>query len=233
MKRLLIAGFVGLTILSACDKKEDAGPTITENRTIPEFNEVRLDGSQELRINSENEFDLRVTAPDNLMPYLETFVTGGKLILREKSNDIDHDRVLIEISENFLNSIQLDGSGRIFAEDTIYSESLEISVDGSGEADIIAKTELLRLDIDGSGRIDARGEASEVRSHISGSGLILSQNIDSSTAEARIEGSGSIDIFATDKLFARIEGSGVIRYWGQPGSVNASVEGSGSIIEIN
>ncbi|MCH2214312.1 MAG: DUF2807 domain-containing protein [Flavobacteriales bacterium] len=233
MKRALIIGLVTLTIFTSCDKKDDPGPTIIENRSIPEFAELQLNGSHELRINPANDFEIRITAPDNLMPYIETYVTGEKLFIRERSNDIDHDRVLIEISENFLNSIQLNGSGRIFAEDTVYSESLEISIDGSGEADLLTQTELLRLDIDGSGRIDARGEASDVRSHISGSGLILSKNISSSTAEAKIEGSGSIEIFAADNLFARIEGSGVIRYWGKPSSVNANVEGSGSILEMD
>ncbi|MCZ4407232.1 DUF2807 domain-containing protein [Cryomorphaceae bacterium 1068] len=233
MKQSILIYLLVIPLVWACDKKEDAGPIISEIRTASQFSEVELDGSHEFRINPDFDFDIRVTAPDNLMRYIETYVTNGRLVINEKNNDIDHDRVLVEISENFLDRILLNGSGIIIAEDTIYSADLEVEIDGSGSADIIAKSDLLRLIIDGSGRIEALGESEEVRSAIYGSGLITSPNIESNIAEARIEGSGSIDIHAGYSLFARIDGSGVIRYWGDPETIDSSVDGSGAIIEIN
>ncbi|MFT6998232.1 MAG: hypothetical protein ACJAQ4_001992 [Cryomorphaceae bacterium] len=233
MKKTTLITLLLIPLLWACSKDEDAGPIVNENRSVTAFHEIELDGSHELRINPDFDFDLRVTAPDNLMRYIETYVSNGTLVVREKNNDIDHGRVLVEISENYLDRIELNGSGLIVAEDTIYSNSLEIEIDGSGAADILAKSDLLRLMIDGSGKIEAWGEADEVRSTLSGSGLIVSRTIESSIAEARIEGSGSIDIYARKSLFARIDGSGVIRYWGNPEIVDSSVDGSGAIIEIN
>lgn len=233
MKKTTLIVLCAIPLLWACTKKENAGPIVSETRVVSTFNEAELDGSHELRINPDYDFDLRVTAPDNLMRYIETYVINGKLVVREKNNDIDHGRVLIEISENYLDRIELNGSGLAIAEDTIYSNRLEIEIDGSGGADIIAQTDFLRLSIEGSGKIEAWGEAEEVRSEISGSGLIVSRSIESSVAEARIEGSGSIDIHADSSLFARIDGSGIIRYWGQPESIDSDIDGSGSIIEIN
>lgn len=167
-----------------------------------------------MRINPDYDFDLRITAPDNLMRYLETYVSNDTLVVREKNNDIDHGGVLVEISENYLDRIELNGSGLIIAEDTIYSSNLKIEIDGSG-------------------RIEAWGEAEEVRSAIFGSGLIASRSIESSIPEARIEGSGNIDIYASFSLFARIDGSGVVRYWDNPETIDSNVDGSGAIIEIN
>ena len=233
MKKTTFIVLFAVPLLWACNDKEDAGPIVSETRAVSQFDEVELDGSHELRINPDFDFDLKVTAPDNLMRYIETYVANGRLVINEKNNDIDHSRVLVEISENYLDRIILNGSGLIVAEDTLYSNDLEVEIDGSGAADIIAKSDLLRLIIDGSGRIEAWGEAEEVRSAIYGSGLITSQNIESNIAEARIEGSGSIDIFAGYSLFARIDGSGVIRYWGDPEVIDSSVDGSGAIIEIN
>jgi hypothetical protein len=233
MKKTTLIALIAIPLLWSCDKKEDAGPIISETRTATQFSEVELDGSHEFRINPDFDFDIRVTAPDNLMRYIETYVANGRLVVNEKNNDIDHNRVLVEISENYLNRIILNGSGLIIAEDTLYSNDLEVDIDGSGSADVIAKCDLLRLIIDGSGRIEARGESEEVRSAIYGSGLITSPNIESNIAEARIEGSGSIDIHAGHSLFARIDGSGVIRYWGDPEVIDTSVDGSGAIIEIN
>jgi len=233
MKKTFFTWLLTIPLLWSCTNDVDSGPIISETRSTPVFNRVELRGSHELRINPNYDFEVRITAPDNLMRYIETYVTNGILIVREKNNDIDHDKVLVEISENFLDRIELNGSGNIIAEDTVHSNNLEIEIDGSGSADILSKCNLLRLHIDGSGKIEAWGEADEVRSEISGSGLIVSRTIESSTAEARIKGSGSIDIYADKSLFARIDGSGVVRYWGQPKSIDSGIAGSGTIIEIN
>jgi len=232
MKKTALIVLFALPLLWACTKKEDAGPIVSETRSVTEFNEVELDGSHELRIHPDFDFDLRVTAPDNLMRYIETYVANGRLVVRERNNDIDHGRVLIELSENYLDRIILNGSGLIVAEDTLHATDLEVAINGSGSADVIAKSDLLRLFIDGSGRIEAWGEATQVRSDISGSGLIKSSTIESALAEAKIDGSGNIDIYADNSLFARINGSGSIRYWGSPEAVDSDVDGSGSIVDM-
>jgi hypothetical protein len=232
MKHSILISLLIIPFLWSCTVKDEAGPVVSEVRTLPDFNEVELNGSHELRIDRDYDFDIRITAPDNLLSYIDTYVINGKLIIREDKNRIDHGRVLIEISEDYLDLIELNGSGRVETQDTLYADQFTMELKGSGTADIIAKAELLRLTIDGSGIIEAWGEAQEVRSDISGSGLIKSPNVASALAEAEIDGSGNIDIYASSELFARIKGSGTIRYWGHPKVVDADVDGSGSIVEM-
>ncbi len=233
MNRLTFFCVLAIPLIWSCNDDIDAGPIITETRNLPEYTELEVDGSYEVIINPDYDFDVRVTAPDNMMNYIETFVTGSRLVIKERSNRIDHGRILIEVSETVLERIELNGSGKITAEDTLTSPDIVAEINGSGSSDLLVDCTVLRLEIDGSGIIEAWGESSMVLSEIEGSGLISSRAIESAVAEARIEGSGSIDIYAIQSLFARIDGSGVIRYWGNPETVDTNIDGSGSIIEIN
>jgi len=233
MKSSTLLILFAIPLLWSCVDNIDAGPVVSERRNLPEFNELEIDGSFEVVINPDFNFDVRITAPSNLMEYIETYVAGDRLIVRERNNRVDHNRVLIEISENYLNWVELNGSGSITAEDTLFAEDLVAEIDGSGLMDIFIETDDLHLSIDGSGIIEAWGNSPNVTSKIEGSGFITSRSVESTHADARIDGSGSIDIYASEYLFARIGGSGMIRYWGEPDDVDAMVDGSGQIIEIN
>lgn len=220
------------TLFTSCDKKEDAGPTITVSKNLGDFNELELDGSMELQIVEGMSDDIRITAPDNLQKYIEAYVFSNRLMIDERDNDIKNSDVRIEISETALSKIILDGSGAIYG-DSIYSDFILLRMKGSGSINLPVICERLEAKVNGSGRIKIFGEAENVDVDIDGSGLIDVKNVEAADASARIDGSGSIDIYANTSIFARISGSGAIRYWGEPETVDTNVSGSGAIVRMN
>ncbi len=227
---LLVIGYACL--FTSCDKKECAGPTITVTKDLDHYNELELDGSMELEIKSDMTEDIRIIAPDNLQKYIETYVYADRLVIHERDNKIKNGRVRIEISETAITSILLAGSGEVYG-DTLKANHISLRIDGSGNIDLPIDCTELQTRISGSGRLKAYGLAESSNAAIDGSGLIDVKNVESASAHTQIDGSGAIDIYANTSIFARIAGSGSIRYWGNPEFVDADVSGSGSIIPIN
>lgn len=218
-------------ILFSCNKNKQAGPIVSETRELIEYDELELRGSFSLQISDDFDFDIEVTAPDNKIRYIETVVLGDRLIISEKNNNIDGGRVTIKASNQFLEYIQLDGSG-IINGDSINNAAIIIELNGSGLVDLPVNCTELDLIVNGSGNIETFGDAETVDSQISGSGIIDSKSVGCLNASSRIDGSGIIKVYASESLFARIDGSGVIQYWGNPDQLDTDISGSGQIIDM-
>jgi len=229
--QLTMIAAVGL-LLAACEPREDAGPEITEIRDVPAYSKIDIRGSVQVVIVPGNAGDVVITAPDNLMPYIETYVIGDTFIIDERQNRIkNHKNVRIEISENMLEHAEFSGSGSLSG-DTIFHPSLSIILSGSGKIDLPVSTASLDIELSGSGNILVRGLADNIKIDLDGSGNVNARAIKTFTASSHITGSGNVDLFTTDSLFARITGSGNIKYWGNPETVNSEVSGSGSVLRM-
>ena len=86
----------------------------------------------------------------------------------------------------------------------------------------------VKLAIEGSGTLRAQGTAQELIGSIEGSGDLGLAELDATSAELSIEGSGAMDVRVAKSLHYSIEGSGSIRYSGAP-ELSGQVDGSGSV----
>jgi len=229
LKAIAILSF-SLGIIS-CSKNEAAGPIVTETRSVSDYSELEVRGAFEILISDVYTADIEITAPQNKMPFIETYLIGNRLIIDEDDNKIKDSRMTVRLSNQFLNEVELFGSGFVEG-DTIFAPNLNLEISGSGRVDLPVKTTMLKLGISGSGSIDVFGDADGVESRITGSGLINSRSVESGNATARIDGSGNIRIYAADTLFASVTGSGIIQYWGNPSYLNTNLDGSGQITDM-
>jgi hypothetical protein len=106
---------------------------------------------------------------------------------------------------------KLRGSNSLII-DNYDQDSLEVSVAGSGEADLNGKARSLDIDIAGSGEVDAAD-------------LILAD------AKVKIAGSGDAKVGPTQSADIHIAGSGDVELTSSPAKLNSKVSGSGSITQ--
>jgi len=221
---------IGLGIIS-CTKNQDAGPIVTETRAVSDYSELEVRGAFEVLISEDFDADLEITAPNNKMQFIDAYVLGNRLIINEDDNRIQDARMVVKVSNQHINHIELLGSGLIEG-DTIYGSDLKIELSGSGRVDLPLETSDLYLEVNGSGSIAVFGQSGQTESKISGSGFIDSKSVQSSKGIARIDGSGNIMIYAEDSLTARVTGSGRIQYWGNPSYLDTNIDGSGQITDM-
>ena len=210
---------------------QGSGNVIEESREVSGFTDIAMAGMGKLTIEVGEEESLRIEAEDNLIEYLETEVSNGKLRIGVQRNIRLRPKQPIRfyVTARELNAIALSGSGSIEAPD-LKAEGFSVTISGSGDASIgNLKAETLAIKISGSGTMgidDGLVEKQDVT--ISGSGGYQAENLRSEAGKVRISGSGSARVWADKSLNARISGSGSVDYRGDP-EINFSSSGSGRI----
>ena len=83
--------------------------------------------------------------------------------------------------------------------------------------------------INGHCQIFVEGEANDLKLRISGVGEFIGADLQSQYSNVRISGAGSATIWVERELEAHISGTGSIKYYGVPESINKSISGLGSV----
>ncbi len=210
------------------------GNVKTEERSPGTFKSVSSHGSFNLYVSSGNP-SVKVEAEDNLLPYIETYVDGSELKIREKDNYWlrPSREVKIFVSLPDFESIRSFGSGDILSESKISNTShLDLEVDGSGNIKMEVDAPQIEAATKGSGDISLKGSAQSWEGEIMGSGSIKAADLHSGSASIKIYGSGNADVYADSKLDVHVAGSGDVNYKGNA-QVSSSIAGSGRVKKID
>ena len=187
-----------VTVLSSCNwfggkKVSGNGKIITQERKVSSFNSVEASGSLKVHIRQDSASLVRIETDDNLMEYIEIYVTGSTLVIKEKNgfNLSPSKDLIIYTSAPVYRSVDVSGAGDIISDNIISGgEPLEMSVSGSGsikafdlttdistlnlsgaaDAEVTANQKL-DVNVSGSGDVKYKGNAS-VSQSISGSGSV-------------------------------------------------------------
>src|SRR5215471_5120296 len=152
-----------------------SGKITTEPRNVSGFSAVSLNGSGRLVIEQTGSESLTVTGDDNLLPYIETYVSGKTLTIGEKSgtNITPSKDIVFRLTVKSLDNIDISGSGAADVKG-VQGHALKVGISGSGEVSAEGAEDELNIGISGSGRY--RGDTlrtKQARVDISGSGSAL------------------------------------------------------------
>ncbi len=218
--------------LMSCEKHRIEGNhhETTEVRTLSGFDDVRASGSFEVDIHKDSISRVEIHAEENIIPYIETQLSGNVLHIGVKGNHNlrPNTSIHVDVYLPVLTAAHLSGSGSV-STDTFDVQTMEASVSGSGDFILRTHAQQLYVDISGSGNFDVAGSAKQADYTISGSGDIHGINMLVDTCYATISGSGNMYVNAIDLLDVHISGSGNIYYTGSP-AMNLHISGSGQLI---
>jgi hypothetical protein len=204
------------------------GETTLLDITLPggEFRSIALNGRGKLLLEdlSQRELDLRVqgsgTAEANgSVDILDLEIAG--------SGHADLNSLMVQ-------RLDLNVAGSGTAEVAPQNEA-EVDIAGSGKAYLStgqANLRRLNIDISGSGQVEASGKASDIDLTIQGSGDARLSKLIAERTEVSIHGSGDADIAPTDRAKIDIMGSGDVRLFAEPKSIESNVAGSGRVEHV-
>ena len=188
---------------------QGSGNIISESRELNNFTSIILLGSIDVNIKTSESNNCVVVADDNLIPFIKTEVVNNKLNISLNESYSSEENLVVNINTPNYDEVSLSGSGNINILDF--------------------KNNNLSLNISGSGNITGNGEVETLVVKINGSGNLMSNEIKSKSATITINGSGYGEVFASDSISAKINGSGNIKYFGNPENVDNIINGSGDI----
>ena len=213
--RLSTLAFLGLTLLGAGCAKPDEGVVAPANnangqetRKPGSFRKVELRTSSELTIKRDENYYVRVSGPSDAVAALHTRIDGEELLLEYDASYTAPvtDKLKLEVHTPFLRAVSVKGSGKATVE-AGFEDSLLGSVFGSGSLRVLG------------------GPFSFLSFLVTGSGSVDAHEAQCDDANVELNGTGSIEVKASTTLTARIEGTGIISYYGSP---TVTVNGGGA-----
>jgi hypothetical protein len=145
----------------------------------------------------------------------------------------DREDVKVYITVKDLKAIDIDGSADITGKGKFVSDTMDLSISGSGDINLELETKVLETAISGAGDVKLAGLAKTFSAAISGSGDIKALELVSEKCQVSIAGSGDCQVNASQELEISIAGSGDVSYKGNPAKIDNTIAGSGKVRKID
>lgn len=184
----------------------------SEERNLPEFTRIVLEGAMDLIIHAGRDQSVRVETDHDYLSRVETYVSGDTLHISQKGKRWHDNEVFLEISLRGIESLGIEGAGDV----EIY--------------DIDSDT--FNLDIDGAGDVTLQGKCGDADFEINGAGDLDASKLQCKNVTVEINGAGDADVYASESVVAELNGVGDIEVCGDPKSVRPRIFGLGSF-EVN
>ncbi|MBC8402986.1 MAG: DUF2807 domain-containing protein [Candidatus Marinimicrobia bacterium] len=147
---------------------------VTEERAVSEFNAVKLRGTGTVYLSQGNEETLTIEAAEDILPYIESRVSGYTLILGKKRNFRGWGRtgpINYHLKMKDIAGLNISGSGNIISE-KVKSDELSLHISGSGDYEASKlKSDQVDVSVSGSGDVTVWVD-DKLDVHISGSGKV-------------------------------------------------------------
>lgn len=232
---LLIILFSGFSVFLAPGLQANqtiigSGNISTEKREVSSIKKIDVLGFGILHIKQGDKEALTIEAEENILPLIESKVDSGNLSLGLKHNvsvnpkkEIHYYLTVLDIKD-----IKMHGAAVLSIPDPIKVLALNLTLNGSGHANLFIEVKKFTVNLAGSGNINAKGNADEQTIAIHGSGNTDASQLQGSNGKVDIYGSGSAEVNVAGTLTVNIFGSGSVGYRGNP-KLTQKVMGSGSI----
>jgi len=174
-KSMMVAMMIALTALVFTSCKS-ASASVTESRLMNNnFYGVILKANAQVILNQGTETSIRIEGDEKSVSSVETMLDNGALII-DGTNDLP---VTIYITVDDISLIEVNGTGRIFSNQVIYSDILLLKVVGSGSIQVDVRSLSLGMIVKGNGKIYAKGSTGDSYTRVLGSGQVVAMNLDS------------------------------------------------------
>ncbi|TSD66173.1 DUF2807 domain-containing protein [Inquilinus sp. KBS0705] len=232
----ILVTFASVCSLSSCQRfrcKRGSGNQVTENRKLSDFNSVDISGGFKVTVVQDSSQTIAVHADDNLMKYIETSVTGGKLRIKTRRNICSSGEITLVIGVRNLNEVDASGAVDLTSQGRINTGDFHFDLSGSTKITMELNAANVTTSGSGSTELHLKGQAASHNIDLSGSGDI--QALDFVVGKYNIETSGAshCKINVLNTLSVHTSGASDIQYRGNPSNVSNDQSGASSITKID
>ncbi len=233
---VLFLSLVSIASQASWETIKGNGNLKKETRSATGYTGIQLQGSMNVLVAYGNSGNIKVEGDENLLPYIETVVENGNLIIKTKNrvNLKSKNKLTIYTSMTRLTSLVVSGSGNIKGDGGFTNrDKTEVKISGSGNIAMgVDSFNELDIAISGSGNVVLSGNnCNNISAAISGSGNIDCSDFKTNDVFAKVSGSGDIRVNSSQSIDAKISGSGNIYYKGAATKLNLKSSGSGKILK--
>jgi Putative auto-transporter adhesin, head GIN domain len=210
MKNITILSLAGCAVLLAgcwLPGIRGNGHIKTEERTIGAFANVDAGGVFDIEW-QKGPPALRITTDENLLPYIESDISGDALRLRMREHVWPTHGVKVVMSSPTRAGAKIRGAVKLTANKL------------SGP--------VFALESKGASEVSLDGEVDRLLVDMTGASELVADGLQTKTAEISTTGAGDADITVSETLKVVITGAGKVTYSGNP-TIQKNISGAGSV----
>ena len=211
MKKITIVFFATcVTLFAGCHwiGVRGNGHLKTDQRTISAF--ATVDASGAFTIEWQNGAPaLSITTDENLLPYIDSQVSGDTLHLHTRENIWPTHGIKVVIASPNRTGAKISGAVRLTANQL------------SGPRFAFEST--------GAARVTLDGNIDELLADMTGASELTASALQTKTAEISTTGAADAEVAVTETLKVAITGAGKVSYSGNPATIEKHISGAGSI----
>ena len=233
MKRVIALVFLALLMIN-CSKNQvvvGSNNIITQEKQLSAYDRIEVLGSYDVIFTDGEVGKIKIKAPDNILPLIQTEVSDGLLrIDTGKSRYRVKEPIIIYVPvDSRLKQVDIKGSADIYSEKNLETKTLNVGIYGSGDARLAVDVSSLALEVVGAGDIRVSGRAKDLSIDISGSGDVDTSKLTAEKAAISISGAGDVSAYVTEDVDVSIAGAGDVIVKGNPKKVKQKINGSGEV----
>jgi len=204
---LLLAGCVVLVVGCHLPGVRGNGHIKSEERPIAAFANVDASGAFEIEWQNGSPV-LRITTDENLLPHIESDVSGDTLRLRTRDHVWPTHGIKVVISSPTRTGGKIRGAVKLTAKQL---SGPPFALESKGASQVILDGSIDRLLVD-----------------MTGASQLAADGLQAKTAEISTTGAGDAEVTVSDTLNVVITGAGKVTYSGNP-TIKKQITGAGSI----
>ncbi|NND31109.1 MAG: DUF2807 domain-containing protein [Saprospiraceae bacterium] len=206
------------------------GPIITRELNLKNFDGVHNGYACDVYLSQGEDYKVLVEGQENIIDNLKFDIEDRTLKIKYDRMVRRASKVKIYITMPNLREIALSGSGNMKTTNHFgNSNNLRVSLSGSGNVYLDIASRSIDARMSGSGSLKFAGASDDLEISISGSGNLDAEDLKTGECSISISGSGNASVYVSDRLEAKVSGSGKVRYRGDVAQVHSNVSGSGSV----
>lgn len=229
------------------DEKTDY-EIITENRNLPEFENLNINGRFKVVVNQKSSQTVDVIAPDKYLAYVETVVEKNTLTIKMKEPKKEEDKNLfdrlktkyndylirqpieIHISVNNLKQIVLDGASVIETESEFEGKELYVNLSGASKGILQYTLSDLSVVLSGAAKLEMKGLTDNFQLDGSGASSYEGNGLKSRNVSVMMSGASKAEVFATDSFDGKLTGASTVICSGNPKNVRQNSSRASKIV---
>ena len=210
---------------------------------LPEFKSIYVNSNYTVYLKQTNKQEVTVEALTEIYSVTDIKVVDGILMINiERKPESPNKSLWAKIDDIKLNptmklyvtmknveELQVNGGGKIIAENSLATGNIKLAVNGGGSMDIDLKGDMVKAEVTGSGSLALRGYATSLDALISGTGTINGFSCPVDSAKIKVAGSGVAELNVTNTIDAVVAGNGMIKHKGNTKNTVKKIYGSGSV----
>ena len=232
---LLLAACISIALLPSCRFRcvKGSGHQTSETRKTEDFTKIEIDGGFKVNIKQDSSLSFTINADDNLMQYIKSSVSGGKLHIYSKKKMCPSGEMVINIGVKNLDAIKISGAVDLTTDGKLTTKDIRLDINGAGKVTMDLNADNVLTEGAGNVEMNMKGQATSHKVEIAGSAKVNALDFVVGSYDIETTGASDCQINVLKDLSVNTTGAADIKYRGNPTSVNTSKTGAATVTKIN